>query len=607
MLKIAVCIKQIPLIEEANFDATTKTIKRDGPNVISAYDLRAISLAVELKKIHGAETTVITMGPPQARDALIDALAMGMDHAVHLEDRAFAGADTLATARALAAWLARGNFDLIMLGKYSLDAETGQVGPEIAELIGAAQITGARKLEIDGRTLRAERESDEGFDEVEAAMPAVISCAERVAQPVKVKPGASDEAKTRPIQSVRAADLGTDAKQFGLAGSPTWVQEVRVVTTPKTECEFIDASDAERAAAEVISKLEKIGALKPRTHQRRSIGSARRAGKRDRDVWVVCETDLEGRVTRGTLELLSRGDEFASRLGGALVAVGLDGGVARHAGLLASFGADQVLTVEHPALASYTPETAAEAVAKIVSMHAPWGILMGATERGRDWGPRLAARLGLGLTGDAIDIELDAENRMVALKPAFGGNIVAPIYSKTFPQLATVRPGVLELAAPSESRQAEVQIARVELSAPKSRLIKAHSTLDPTVVPLEGAEVVIGIGTGVGGPEGVANVAAFARVLGAGMCATRRVTDQGWVPRQLQVGLTGKSIDPRLYIAIGVRGAPNHTCGLKRAQTVVAINNDADALIFERANIGLVADWQAIVPALQDAFQRRLE
>ncbi len=607
MLKIAVCIKQIPLIEEANFDATTMTIKRDGPNVISAFDLRAVSLAVELKKLHGANTTVVTMGPPQARGALVDALAMGMDHAVHLEDRAFAGADTLATARALALWLARGHFDLILLGKYSLDAETGQVGPEIAELIGAAQITGARKLEIAGRTLRAERESDEGFDEVEAAMPAVITCAERVAQPVKVKPGASDEAAARPIEVVRAADLGSDAKQFGLAGSPTWVQEVRVVTTPKTECKFIDAADAERAAAEVIAALEALGALKPRVHDRRPIAAPLRTGKRGRDVWIVCETDLEGRVTRGTLELLSRGDELASRLGGALVAVGFDGGIARHAGLLASFGADTVLTIENPALNSYTPETAAEAVAKIVSAHAPWGILIGATERGRDWGPRLAARLGLGLTGDAIDIELDSENRMVALKPAFGGNIVAPIYSKTFPQMATVRPGVLELAAPSETKRAELQTVRVEVDPPKSRLVKAHSTLDQTIVPLEGAEVVVGIGTGAGGPDGVATIAAFARELGAAMCATRRVTDQGWVPRQLQVGLTGKSIDPRLYLAIGVRGAPNHTCGLKRAQTVVAINNDADALIFERANIGLVADWRKVLPALQDAFRRRLQ
>jgi len=607
VLKIAVCIKQIPLIEEANFDATTRTIKRDGPNVISSFDLRAISLAVELKNRHGAETTVVTMGPPQARDALLDALAMGMDRAVHLEDRAFAGADTLATARALAIWLARGNFDLILLGKYSLDAETGQVGPEIAELIGAAQITGARKLEIDGRRLRAERESDEGFEEIEAGMPAVITCAERIAQPVKVKPGASEEAKTRPIQSVRAAELGADPKELGLAGSPTWVQEVRAVTTPKTECKFIDSTDPERAAAEVMSALETIGALIPRAHNRRSIGSARRASNRNHDVWIVCESDLDGRVTRATLELLSRGDELASRLGGALVAVGFDGAIARHAGLLTSFGADQVLMIEHPALVSYTPEAATEAVAKLVSMHAPWGILIGATERGRDWGPRLAARLGLGLTGDAIDIELDSEHRMVALKPAFGGNIVAPIYSKTFPQMATVRPGVLELAAPSEAKEAEIRIARPELSPPKSRLIKAHSILDATIAPLEGAEVVVGIGMGIGGPDGVAKAAAFARALGAAICATRRVTDNGWVPRNLQVGLTGKSIDPRLYIGIGVRGAPNHTCGLKRADTVVAINNDADALIFERANIGLVADWDTILPALQDAFRRRLQ
>ncbi len=531
---------------------------------------------------------------------------MGMDRAVHLEDRAFAGADTLATARALAIWLARENFDLILLGKYSLDAETGQVGPEIAELIGAAQITGARKLELDGTMLRAERESDEGFEEVEAAMPAVITCAERIAQPIKVKPGASDEAKTKAVESVRASELSTNPRDFGLAGSPTWVQEVRVVETPKTECKFIDAKDPERAAAEVVSQLEELGALDPRVHQRRPIQEVRRASKRSRDVWIICETNLEGHITRGTLELLSRGDELATRLGGALVAVGFGGTMTHHAGLLASFGADQVLQVDHRALESYTPEAAAEAVAQLVSSHAPWGILLGATEHGRDWGPRLAARMGLGLTGDAIDIELDSEDRMVALKPAFGGNIVAPIYSKTFPQMATVRPGVLELAAPSESKQAEIKTVRPEIGAPKSRLIKTHSLLDTTIAPLEGAEVVVGLGTGVGGPDGVTKAAEFARMLGAAICATRRVTDLGWVPRQLQVGLTGKSIDPRLYIAIGVRGAPNHTCGLKRAQTIVAINNDADALIFERANIGLVADWQAILPALQDSFLRRL-
>ena len=194
---------------------------------------------------------------------------------------------------------------------------------------------------------------------------------------------------------------------------------------------------------------------------------------------------------------------------------------------------------------------------------------------------------------------------MVALKPAFGGNIVAPILSKTYPQTATIRSGVLELAEPNPSRRAEIEIVRPNLAPLKSKLIAAHSSLDPSIVPLEGAEVVVGIGIGIGGPEGVEAVKEFARVMHAGLCATRRVTDAGWCPRQLQVGLTGKTIEPRLYFAIGVRGAPNHTCGIKRAQTVVAINNDPESPIFERANVGIVADWAALMPALIEAFKLR--
>ncbi len=606
MLKIAVCIKQIPLIEEANFDPETRTIRRDGPNVISAFDLRALSLAAELKARFGAETTVLTMGPPQAEQALRDALAMGMERAVHLTDRAFAGSDTLATARALARWLKGGAFDLILLGKYSLDAETGQVGPEIAELLGVAQITGVRKLEIGGRTLRAERESDEGYEEIEAAMPAVLTCAERVAQPIKVKAEALEQAKSKPLETVSAAQLGLAPSELGFAGSPTWVAEIRVVETPKTRCRQIDASEPERAASELIEHLDRVGALRPRARARRTISSAIRKPARGRDVWVAVETGLDGSVTRATLELLSRGDELATRTGGALVAIVFPASLARHTELLSSYGADRVIALESPELQSYAPEAAAEAAAAIVKEREPWAILLPASERGRDWGPRLAARLSLGLTGDAIGLEIDAENRMVALKPAFGGNIVAPILSKTYPQMATVRAGMLELAEPNRSRVAEVERVTPVVKKPLSRLVAEYPLLDTSVARLEGAEVVIGVGTGVGGPEGVDAVKELARVLGAGLCATRRVTDAGWLPRQHQVGLTGKAIDARLYIAVGVRGAPNHTVGLKRAETVVAINNDPEALIFERADLGLVSDWADIVPALRDAFRKRL-
>jgi electron transfer flavoprotein alpha subunit len=602
VLRIAVCIKQIPLVEDANFDPVTKTIRRDGTNVISAFDLRAISLAVEFKRGLGAHATVVTMGPPQARAALTDALAMGMDRAVHLEDRAFAGSDTLATARTLAKWLKRENFDLIMLGKYSLDAETGQVGPEIAELLGIAQITGVRKVRIEGRSVAAERESDEGYDEVECAMPAVLTCAERVAQPIRVKPEAAEQAGAPPIETVRAAALDPDPAHFGAAGSPTWVQEVRAVRTSHPTCRMIDTADPAEAAHEVVATLEAMGALRREDRTRRPIGAEIRKPVRGRDLWVACETNLEGAVTRGSLELLSHGDELVARLGGALVAVGFPAALARHAELLASYGADHVVVLDHPALESYSPEAAAEAMAHLVRERTPWGMLLSASERGRDWGPRLAARLGLGLTGDAIGIEFDDEGRMVALKPAFGGNIVAPILSRTFPQMATVRAGMLELAAANGAREAAVETVRPRLAPARGRTIAMHSLLDHSVVPLDGAHVVVGVGMGVGGPEGVAAAKNFARVLGAGMCATRRVTDQGWMPRQWQVGLTGKAIDPRLYFAIGVRGAPNHTVGIKRAEVVVAINNDPEAPIFERATLGLAIEWSAILPALSAAF-----
>jgi electron transfer flavoprotein alpha subunit len=605
MHKVAVCIKQIPLVDDANFDPVTKTIKRDGINVIGAYDLTAIAEAVALKREYGVETTVVTMGPPQARSALMDALAMGIDRAVHLEDRAFAGSDTLATARTLALWLGPEGFDLILLGKYSLDAETGQVGPEIAETLGLPQVTGVCKLKIEDAVLRAERESDEGLEEVECVLPALITCAERLIKPIGVRPKAREEAKSKALAVVRAAELKGDTVQFGLAGSPTWVQEVRVQQAPKVNCEFIDASDPSAAARELLVALEGRSAFTRRSTQRIPVANFVRDPMRGKDVCVACETNMAGEITRGSLELLSSADRLAQRTGGAVIAAGFPASFINHAPLLSTYGADRVLALDHPELERYAPETIAEAMAILVKERSPFALLLCASERGRDWGPRLAARLQLGLTGDAVGLELDGEGRLVALKPAFGGNIIAPILSKTYPQMATVRSGVMELAEPVLSRHADIETIRPVLDRARSRVVNSRSVLDPSIVPLEGAETVVGIGMGVGGPKGIERVKDLAQALNAAVCATRRVTDEGWMPRQLQVGLTGKTIEPRLYFAVGISGAPYHLVGIKRAGIVVAINEDRDASIFERADIGLVGDWATLMPAIAQLFQQR--
>ena len=235
-MRIVVCIKQVPLVWAMKFDPASKTLKREGvPSEVSSFDLRALAKAVELKSASGGEVVVITMGPPQARKALEECLAMGADRGVHLCDAALAGSDTLATARALAVAIRREPFDLILCGRHSVDAETGQVGPELAEFLGIAQITAVRSLDIDAaaRLLKAERETDLGHDVVECSLPALLSAAEDLAPEPEATKEQREAAKSKPIETLTAAELGLDASQIGLDGSPTWVAGFETIVSKR--------------------------------------------------------------------------------------------------------------------------------------------------------------------------------------------------------------------------------------------------------------------------------------------------------------------------------------------------------------------------------------
>ena len=315
--KIAVCVKQIPLIEDASFDPVTKTIRRDGPTVMGSFDLNAVAYAVELAQQFGAQTTSITMGPPQAQSSLIETMAMGIDRAVHLQDRAFAGSDTLATARALALWLKREAFDLILLGKYSLDAETGQVGPEIAELLGIAQITGIRNLTVEGEIVRAaaRKRRGHGGDRMPAAGAAHLRRTHHASAAAAARRPGSGEIQTSDYRSV-PRNWAATADQFGFAGSPTWVQGVQVQQAPSVQCKLIDAADSQRAAQQVVAELDRLGALScqpPRTAKNRRPRCA--PPRPARTCGWCAKASLECEITRGSLELLSAGDELGEQAG----------------------------------------------------------------------------------------------------------------------------------------------------------------------------------------------------------------------------------------------------------------------------------------------------
>jgi len=231
-MRIVVCVKYVPVLTAMRFDPVTRRLAREGvPGEVSSFDLRALGRAVALRAEHGGEIVALTMGPPAARAGLEDCLARGADRAVHVMDPLLAGSDTLATARTLAAALLREEADLILFGRSSTDAETGQVGPEVAELLDLAQVTGARRLDVDpaARTFTAERETDEGFETVEGALPAVITAAENIAEERFPKKAEREAAKTKPIAAVGVADLGLAAGKVGEAGSPTWVAGVEQV------------------------------------------------------------------------------------------------------------------------------------------------------------------------------------------------------------------------------------------------------------------------------------------------------------------------------------------------------------------------------------------
>ena len=448
-MKIAVCVKQVPAVSMLRFDNETRRMVREGvPNEVNPYDVLGISLAARLKSELDAEVIVLTMGPPQASEALVQAMAMGADYAIHLNDRAFAGSDTLATARALSLALERENCDLIICGRNSADSETGQVGPEIAEMLGIPQITAVSRLDInqDGNSLTAIRLNDEGHQEIRCDLPALISVTDGVAEETYPRREDMEEARHKAIWELTAADLSDDASQFGENGSPTWVNDIFSVESGRTGTVIRNATP-EDAVNQVMEFLDERGVFDAGSSSRQR--AAPRGPRTERGdigpIWVAAEI-MGGAVRPVTLELLGRARELASTLQTNVEAVLIGSADESHIRELTAYGADIVHVADSPHLALYDTEAHTAVLTAAIQEHSPFAVLLPSTTNGRDLAARVAGRLGLGLTGDCVGVEIDDEGRLSQLKPAFGGSIVAPILSRTSP--------TWRRSAPASSRNA---------------------------------------------------------------------------------------------------------------------------------------------------------
>lgn len=321
-------------------------------------------------------------------------------------------------------------------------------------------------------------------------------------------------------------------------------------------------------------------------------------------VWVFAE-QREGKLLNVSIELIGEGRKIADELDTELTAILLGKDVEDLAKQLIKYGADNVLYGESELLQIYTTDGYTKVICDLIKERKPEIMLIGATNIGRDLGPRISARIHTGLTADCTRLEVDKENRrLLQTRPAFGGNLMATIICPNHrPQMSTVRPGVMEKAKYDESRLGNIEkfvpnLREEDIKAKVLEVVKEAKAQ----VKLEEANIIVSGGRGLGNPEGFKLIEELAEKLGAVVGASRATVDAGWIDQSHQVGQTGKTVRPTLYIACGISGAIQHLAGMQESEVIVAINKDKNAPIFKIADYGVVGDVYEVLPELIEAL-----
>ena len=331
---------------------------------------------------------------------------------------------------------------------------------------------------------------------------------------------------------------------------------------------------------------------------------------------------VDNELSAIAFELIGKAKELANDLGTDVTAVLLGSNVKGLADELGEYGADKVIVVDNPVLETYRTEPYAQALTAVINEFKPEIMLVGATAIGRDLGPTVSARVATGLTADCTVLEIgnfplnavpgkedeQKHNQLLMTRPAFGGNTIATIACPNFrPQMATVRPGVMQKAERVAGAKAEV----IEFNpgfTPDNKYVEILEVVKAVsdVADIMDAKILVSGGRGVGSPENFKLLEDLADALGGTVSCSRAVVDSGWKPRDLQVGQTGKTVRPQVYFAIGISGAIQHVAGMEESDLIIAINKDEDAPIFDVADYGIVGDLNKIVPMLTEQLKAEM-
>ena len=452
-------------------------IRQSADGEINPFDASAYETALRIK---GAEITLLSMGPEKTAAFLENLTRLGAKEAILLTDKAFAGADTLATSYTLSLAINQLKPDLIICGRQSVDGDTGQVGPSLSVNTGYKLLTNIMSVVSCEKNIVG---VNRGGETVSADFPVLITVEKSLNLRLP-----SIRSKTAPVTVLGAADLNADLSRCGIAGSPTRVIKTFENEQDRRRCKFINPSELKSAIEDGLKKGAKK--ISPQVSE-----------KKLKNVWIVGEAPRE--AAKAVAETIT------------------------------------VVAMDSP-----------EKMAELIRNENPNAVLWGSDPLSKAVAPQVAALLKTGLCADCTALETDGET-LYMYRPACSGNIIAKIRCETAPPMATVR------------------------------------TAEQT-----SKNIIIGIGYGA--KQSIPEIKALAENLGAGIAATRRMVDNDYLPYELQVGLTGKSVNPDVYIALGISGAVHHISGIRQSGTVMAVNPDRDAPIFKYADYGLVAEVKDI-------------
>lgn len=323
-------------------------------------------------------------------------------------------------------------------------------------------------------------------------------------------------------------------------------------------------------------------------------------------IWVFAE-QREGKLQKVALELIGKGKDLSKKLGVELTAVLLGYDIDNMPKQLIDYGADKVLYVNDPLLKNYTTDGYTKVISDLIQERKPEILLVGATYIGRDLAPRISSRLGTGLTADCTGLDIDNDTRnLLMTRPAFGGNLMATIICESNrPQMSTVRPGVFEKLEKDSNRDGSIENIKINLRESDIKIkIKEIIKLAKEIEDISEAKILVSGGRGLGSPEGFKLLRELADLMGGAISGSRAVVDSGWIDKAYQVGQTGKTVRPNLYIACGISGAIQHLAGMQDSDYIIAINKDESAPIMQVADLSIVGDYKKILPSMIDEIKK---